>query len=87
MIEPLWSIFVGVLVFVMTVGETYIGARWTEAVALRRRRDMQFWAAVFEAVLGLDIYLISDNGLWLVLPTIAGAWYGAGWSFDLRRSE
>ena len=83
----MWPVLAGVLVFVMTVGETYIGARWTEAVALRRKRDMQFWAAVFEAVLGLDIWLIADTGLWLVLPAVVGAWFGAGWSYDLRRAE
>jgi len=64
-----------VAVCVLTICETYIATRRTQAIVGKRRIVAANWEAVFEAVLLLDIYLIT-NDYWLGIPICIGAWIG-----------
>jgi hypothetical protein len=83
-----------IAVFAITVAETLI-ATW-EGRADRRSTTARtnkwslrssHWAALFELVLFLDVYLIVTEGWHVIFPILAGAWLGKYWSLERRRAK
>jgi len=81
-------------VFGITVAETLI-ATW-ESRADRRSTTARtnswslrssHWAAAFELVLFLDVWLIVTEGWPIIFPILAGAWLGKFWSLERRRKK
>jgi hypothetical protein len=60
---------------VITVAETFLGTRQTRAIIEGRVIHAANWAALFEFVLVVDIWLLVSER-WLVVPIVAGAWWG-----------
>lgn len=74
-----------VLAFAVTVAETFVASKQTQAVSDRHRLRACSWAVLFEAVLLLDILMVVANWRVVVLPILVGAWIGMWISFDLKR--
>lgn len=78
-----WALL-AVLAFVVTIVETYISSKTTQAIAEQRKVHASNWNTLFEAVLLVDILLIVANWRVVVLPILLGAWLGMYYSFNRR---
>lgn len=81
-------------VFGITVLEVWI-ATWegradrqsTSATHSRFSHKAAFWAATFEIVLLVDVVLIVREGWTIIVPVVAGAYWGKWRALERRRSK
>lgn len=80
------------LIFVITAAETLVST-WegradrqsTSARHNRFSKKAAFWATVFEAILFLDIIMVSREGWYLLGPILLGAYVSKYWALERRR--
>lgn len=87
------NILLGIVVFLLTIAETAVstfeGRHDRQSTASRTNKHSlkaAHWAAVFEAILLLDIVLLVHEP-WVFGPVIVGAWIGKYWSVEKRRKK
>ena len=74
----------GLVAFVITVAETYVSSKTTQAIASRRKVHAANWNSCFEMILLVDILLVVANWKVVAIPILLGAWIGMYWSFSLK---
>lgn len=83
-----------VVVFAITVLETWL-ATWeskadrnsTSCRTNRWSKVSANWAMMFELVLFVDLWLLWKEGGWLLVPILAGAWWGKYHALERRRAK
>ena len=81
-------------IFVITVLETWIST-WesradrqsTSSATNRFSLRASHWAAAFELVLFVDIMLLVKEGWTILVPILAGAWWGKYHALEKRRKK